>query len=185
MRIRFGSIVPSRRKTAVGTTIPTSATAPSPRSRWRSGTSAARLTAARCISSSAGMDTEHVPFYWFVGADDRDHRDCRERRPRRAQRAGSRPFTSRLASTSRTTSALRVRFGRRSATRSLCGSTRTRRGRCSRRSKPCSRFEQVGVEFVEQPIDMHDIAGLADLRSKSRVGSAPTSPPGCRGRSRR
>ena len=31
------------------------------------------------------------------------------------------------------------------------------------------RFEDVGVEFVEQPIDMHNIAGLADLRSKSRV----------------
>ena len=31
------------------------------------------------------------------------------------------------------------------------------------------RFEHVGVEFVEQPIDMHDIAGLADLRTKSRV----------------
>ena len=31
------------------------------------------------------------------------------------------------------------------------------------------RFEDVGVEFVEQPIDMHNIAGLADLRAKSRV----------------
>jgi len=31
------------------------------------------------------------------------------------------------------------------------------------------RFEDVGLEFVEQPINMHDIAGLADLRQKSRV----------------
>ncbi|HEY6276450.1 MAG TPA: mandelate racemase/muconate lactonizing enzyme family protein [Streptosporangiaceae bacterium] len=31
------------------------------------------------------------------------------------------------------------------------------------------RFEDVGLEFVEQPINMHDIAGLADLRHKSRV----------------
>jgi glucarate dehydratase len=31
------------------------------------------------------------------------------------------------------------------------------------------RFEDVGVEFVEQPIDMHDIAGLADLRAHTRV----------------
>jgi L-alanine-DL-glutamate epimerase-like enolase superfamily enzyme len=31
------------------------------------------------------------------------------------------------------------------------------------------RFEDVGLEFVEQPINMHDIAGLADLRRKSRV----------------
>jgi L-alanine-DL-glutamate epimerase-like enolase superfamily enzyme len=31
------------------------------------------------------------------------------------------------------------------------------------------RYEDVGVEFVEQPIDMHNIAGLADLRAKSRV----------------
>lgn len=31
------------------------------------------------------------------------------------------------------------------------------------------RFEDVGVEFVEQPINMHDIGGLADLRSKSKV----------------
>ncbi len=27
----------------------------------------------------------------------------------------------------------------------------------------------IGVEFVEQPIDMHNIGGLADLRSKTRV----------------
>jgi L-alanine-DL-glutamate epimerase-like enolase superfamily enzyme len=31
------------------------------------------------------------------------------------------------------------------------------------------RFEDIGVEFVEQPINMNDIGGLADLRSKSRV----------------
>jgi len=31
------------------------------------------------------------------------------------------------------------------------------------------RFEDVGVEFVEQPIDMHDIAGMADLRRGTRV----------------
>ena len=31
------------------------------------------------------------------------------------------------------------------------------------------RFEEIGVEFVEQPIDMHNIGGLADLRSKTRV----------------
>ena len=31
------------------------------------------------------------------------------------------------------------------------------------------RFEDVGVEFLEQPIDMHDIAGMADLRTKSRT----------------
>jgi len=30
-------------------------------------------------------------------------------------------------------------------------------------------FEDVGVEFVEQPVNMHDIGGLADLRAKSRV----------------
>jgi glucarate dehydratase len=35
------------------------------------------------------------------------------------------------------------------------------------------RFEDVGVEFVEQPINMHDITGLADLRtrSKTRIGA--------------
>jgi L-alanine-DL-glutamate epimerase-like enolase superfamily enzyme len=31
------------------------------------------------------------------------------------------------------------------------------------------RFEDVGVEFVEQPIDMHDIDGIADLRRGTRV----------------
>jgi L-alanine-DL-glutamate epimerase-like enolase superfamily enzyme len=31
------------------------------------------------------------------------------------------------------------------------------------------RFEDVGVEFVEQPINMHDIAGLADLRTQTRT----------------
>jgi L-alanine-DL-glutamate epimerase-like enolase superfamily enzyme len=30
-------------------------------------------------------------------------------------------------------------------------------------------FEELNLEFLEQPIDMNDLAGLADLRSRSRV----------------
>ena len=30
-------------------------------------------------------------------------------------------------------------------------------------------FEEVGLEFLEQPIDMHDIAGLAYLRTQTRT----------------
>ena len=37
------------------------------------------------------------------------------------------------------------------------------------------RFEDVGVEFVEQPINMHDIAGSADLRADPAPVSGPTN----------
>ena len=53
--------------------------------------------------------------------------------------------------------------------RSPSASTRTRAGRYSRPGRLCDRFEEIGVEFVEQPIDMHNIGGLADLRSNTRV----------------
>ena len=137
------------------------------RSRWRCGISAARPTAARCTSSSAA---------------------CRRRM-----------FLSTGSSGSRTEAARRARTGGRGRRARVQERLHQDRVRPAQRSRAragdpgevaddvavrvdaneawsvfeavdaLQRYEDVGVEFVEQPIDMHNIAGLADLRAKCRV----------------
>ena len=67
-------------------------------------------------------------------------------------------------------------------TTSRCGWMRTRHGSAFEAVDALQRFEDVGLEFLEQPIDMHNIAGLADLRAKSRSRIGANQSSGCRSR---
>jgi L-alanine-DL-glutamate epimerase-like enolase superfamily enzyme len=115
-----------------------------------------------------GLDTERVPFYWFVGVDDRTPATARAQAAEGAARGFKTVYIKigfELENDLALARAIREEVGDAVAVRVDANEAWS----VFEAVQALQRFEQVGVEFVEQPIDMHDIAGLADLRSKSRV----------------
>src|ERR1700733_1160302 len=115
-----------------------------------------------------GMQTEHVPFYWFVGAEDRAVETVRRQAAEGAERGFKTVYIKigfELENDLRLARALRETVGDDVAVRVDANEAWS----VFEAVDALRRFEDVGVEFVEQPIDMHNIAGLADLRAKSRV----------------
>ena len=115
-----------------------------------------------------GLQTDHVPFYWFIGVDDRTPETAR----RQAAEGAARGFKSvyikigfDLANDLALARAIRDEVGDEVAVRVDANEAWS----VFEAVDALARFEDVGVEFVEQPIDMHNIAGLADLRRKARV----------------
>jgi L-rhamnonate dehydratase len=115
-----------------------------------------------------GLQTDNVPFYWFIGVDDRTADTAR----REAAEGAARGFKSvyikigfDLANDIALARAIRGEVGDAVAVRVDANEAWS----VFEPVDALARFEDVGVEFVEQPIDMHNIAGLADLRRKARV----------------
>jgi glucarate dehydratase len=115
-----------------------------------------------------GLDTENVPFYWYIWVTDREPETAR----RQAAEGVARGFK---------TMYIKIGFDLKNdlaiarAIREEVGDGIALRVDANEAWTPfeaidaLQRFEDVGLEFLEQPIDMHDIAGLADLRTKSRT----------------
>lgn len=115
-----------------------------------------------------GVQTERVPFYWYIWALDRQPATAAEQ----AAEGLARGFTTMyikigfdLAKDLALARAIKEEVGDRAAVRVDANEAWS----VFEATDALRRFEDVGVEFVEQPIDMHDIAGLARLRAGSRV----------------
>jgi glucarate dehydratase len=115
-----------------------------------------------------GADTERVPFYWFIGAEDRKLETARAQAAEGAERGFKTVYIKigfELENDIALARAIRDEVGDQIAVRVDANEAWS----VFEAVEALQRFEDVGVEFVEQPIDMHNIAGLADLRAKSRV----------------
>ena len=115
-----------------------------------------------------GLDTEAVPFYWFVGVDDRTTETARRQAAEGAQQGFETVYIKigfDLDNDIALARAIKDEVGDGVAVRVDANEAWS----VFEARDALWRFEDVGVEFVEQPIDMHDIAGLADLRRGCRV----------------
>jgi L-alanine-DL-glutamate epimerase-like enolase superfamily enzyme len=115
-----------------------------------------------------GLDTEHVPFYWFIGVDDRTPATARKQAAEGASRGFKTVYIKigfDLENDLALARAIKDEVGDGVAVRVDANEAWS----VFEAVDALQRFEDVGVEFVEQPIDMHDIAGLANLRAGTRV----------------
>ena len=115
-----------------------------------------------------GLQTEQVPFYWFVGAEDRAPETVRRQAAEGAELGFKTVYIKigfDLQNDLLLARTLRESVGDDIAVRVDANEAWS----VFEAVDALRRFEDVGVEFVEQPIDMHNISGLADLRARSRV----------------
>jgi len=115
-----------------------------------------------------GLQTEHVPFYWFIPVEDRSVATVRAQAAEGLGRGFKTMYikigfdiTNDLA----LARAIKEEVGDAAAVRVDANEAWS----SFEAIDALQRFEDVGVEFVEQPLDMHDIRGMAELRTKSRV----------------
>lgn len=115
-----------------------------------------------------GLRTENVPFYWFVNVNDRNPETARREAAEGVER-GFRTVYIKIGFDIDADLAL-ARAIKEEVGEAIALRVDANEGwSIFEAVDALRRFEDVGVEFVEQPIDMHDIGGLADLRAKSRV----------------
>jgi L-alanine-DL-glutamate epimerase-like enolase superfamily enzyme len=115
-----------------------------------------------------GLDTERVPFYWYIPIEDRTTENAREQAAEGVQRGFKTMYIKigfDLKADLALARAIRDEVGDDIAVRVDPNEAWS----VFEAVDALRRFEDVGVEFVEQPINMHDIRGLAELRSKTRV----------------
>jgi len=115
-----------------------------------------------------GLDTERVPFYWFIGVDDRTPATARRQAAEGAELGFKTVYIKigfDLDNDIALARAIKDEVGDAVAVRVDANEAWS----VFEARDALWRFEDVGVEFVEQPIDMHDIAGLADLKANCRV----------------
>ncbi len=115
-----------------------------------------------------GLQTDLVPFYWFINVNDRLPDTAR----RQAAEGVARGFKTvyikigfDIDNDLALARAIKQEVGHEIAVRVDANEGWSR----FEAVEALQRFEDVGVEFVEQPIDMHDIDGLADLKARTRV----------------
>jgi glucarate dehydratase len=115
-----------------------------------------------------GLQTDLVPFYWFINVNDRSPETAR----RQAAEGVARGFKTvyikigfDVDNDLALARAIKQEVGHDIAVRVDANEGWSR----FEAVEALQRFEDVGVEFVEQPIDMHDIEGLADLKARTRV----------------
>jgi muconate cycloisomerase len=115
-----------------------------------------------------GLERELVPYYWYIPVPDRDHETAR------AQAAegvalGFRTMYLKIgfdvARDVALVEAIREEVGPDIAIRADANEG----WRPLEAIKALRAFEDVGLEFLEQPIDMHDLAGAAFLRAQTRT----------------
>jgi len=115
-----------------------------------------------------GLDTERVPFYWYLPIEERTTENAREQAAEGVERGFKTMYIKigfDLKADLALARAIRDEVGEDIAVRVDPNEAWS----VFEAVDALRRFEDVGVEFVEQPINMHDIRGLAELRSKSRV----------------
>jgi L-alanine-DL-glutamate epimerase-like enolase superfamily enzyme len=115
-----------------------------------------------------GLDTEHVPFYWYVWVEDRKPETARQQAAEGVGRGFKTVYIKigfDLKNDLALARAIRDEVGDDIAVRVDANEAWS----VFEAIDALQRFEDVGVEFVEQPINMHDIAGLADLRTQTRT----------------
>lgn len=115
-----------------------------------------------------GLDTENVPFYWYIWVTDRRPDTARQEAAEGVARGFKTMYIKigfDLQNDIALARAIREEVGDGIALRVDANEAWT----AFEAIDALQRFEDVGLEFLEQPIDMHDIAGLADLRTKSRT----------------
>jgi L-alanine-DL-glutamate epimerase-like enolase superfamily enzyme len=115
-----------------------------------------------------GMETENVPFYWFIGVDDRTPETARAQAREGVDRGFKTVYIKigfDLDNDIALARAIKDEVGADVAVRVDANEAWS----VFEAVDALRRFEDVGVECVEQPIDMHDIAGMADLRRGTRV----------------
>jgi L-alanine-DL-glutamate epimerase-like enolase superfamily enzyme len=115
-----------------------------------------------------GLDTENVPFYWYIWVTDRQPDTARQEAAEGVARGFKTMYIKigfDLQNDIALARAIREEVGDGIALRVDANEAWT----AFEAIDALQRFEDVGLEFLEQPIDMHDIAGLADLRTKSRT----------------
>jgi L-alanine-DL-glutamate epimerase-like enolase superfamily enzyme len=115
-----------------------------------------------------GLQTDLVPFYWFINVNDRLPETAR----RQAAEGVARGFKTvyikigfDIDNDLALARAIKEEVGHEIAVRVDANEGWS----VFEAVDALRRFEDIGVEFVEQPIDMHDIDGLADLKSRTRV----------------
>jgi L-alanine-DL-glutamate epimerase-like enolase superfamily enzyme len=115
-----------------------------------------------------GLDTENVPFYWYIWVTDRQPDTARQQAAEGVARGFKTMYIKigfDLQNDIALARAIREEVGDGIALRVDANEAWT----AFEAIDALQRFEDMGLEFLEQPIDMHDIAGLADLRTKSRT----------------
>jgi L-alanine-DL-glutamate epimerase-like enolase superfamily enzyme len=115
-----------------------------------------------------GLDTENVPFYWYIWVTDRRPDTARHQAAEGVARGFKTMYIKigfDLQNDIALARAIREEVGDGIALRVDANEAWT----AFEAIDALQRFEDVGLEFLEQPIDMHDLAGLADLRTKSRT----------------
>ena len=115
-----------------------------------------------------GLDTENVPFYWYIWVTDRQPDTARQQAAEGVARGFKTMYIKigfDLQNDIALARAIREEVGDGIALRVDANEAWTP----FEAIDALQRFEDIGLEFLEQPIDMHDIAGLADLRTKSRT----------------
>ena len=115
-----------------------------------------------------GLDTETVPFYWYIWVSDRQPDTARQQAAEGVARGFKTMYIKigfDLKNDLALARAIREEVGDDIALRVDAIEAWT----AFEAIDAVQRFEDVGLEFLEQPIDMHDIAGMVDLRTKSRT----------------
>lgn len=115
-----------------------------------------------------GLVTPNVPFYWYIWVEDRDPETARAQ----AREGLLRGFKTMyikigfdLDNDLALARAIKEEVGDAAAVRVDANEAWTP----FQAIDALQRFEEIGVEYVEQPIDMHDLAGMADLRTRTRT----------------
>lgn len=119
-----------------------------------------------------GLETELVPFYWYIWVQDRTPATARQQAAEGVARGFKTMYIKigfDLKNDLALARAIKDEVGEDIAVRVDANEAWS----VFEAVDALQRFEDVGVEFVEQPIDMHDIAGLATLRagSRTRIGA--------------
>ena len=115
-----------------------------------------------------GLDTELVPFYWYIWVEDRTTETARKQAAEGVARGFKTMYIKigfDLENDLALARAIKDEVGEHIAVRVDANEAWS----AFEAVEALRLFEDVGVEFVEQPGNMHDIGGLADLRAKSRV----------------
>jgi L-alanine-DL-glutamate epimerase-like enolase superfamily enzyme len=115
-----------------------------------------------------GLERRRVPYYWYVWVPDRDVETVRVQAAEGVARGFQTMYLKigfDLANDLALIRAVRDEVGPQLAIRVDANEGWTP----FTAIEALRAFEEVGLEFLEQPIDMHDIAGMAYLRSQTRT----------------